>query len=305
MSFATIRSRPGPFGGVRLDRGYHVRVLPDFIRSRPLTYLLHAVIWCGLGVVGTLAVTKRFSRSPVELSESDDLVRWADVLRDRQVPPRVIYLQSGPIVLTPGVDASHENRSSVLLANKVTEAKLPGFSGSPEAWQAITRCVKAQFAPFAIEVTDERPTDPGYVMAIVGGHPHDLGMERKSGGLAPFSGGVIEDPVVFAFASRLGNAPRAVCETITKEVAHAFGLDHGYLCADVMSYLSGCGGKAFVDEDVPCGERHPRTCINGRSTQNSYQMLLSILGPRGNPSKGAARAAALEPAQPQAQNDPP
>ena len=61
--------------------------------------------------------------------------------------------------------------------------------------------------------------------------------------------------------------------------AHAYGLDHGYLCKDTMTYLSGCGNKSFVDKDVRCGEKKARDCADGKPTQNSYRRLLSVLGP--------------------------
>ena len=77
-------------------------------------------------------------------------------------------------------------------------------------------------------------------------------------GLAPFNGDVIARPVVFAFAAQLGNSVTQVCETIGMEVAHAYGLDHGYLCSDVMTYLRPCGPKKFVDKDVRCGEGKAR-----------------------------------------------
>jgi hypothetical protein len=46
-----------------------------------------------------------------------------------------------------------------------------------------------------------------------------------------------------------------------------------------MSYLDGCGAKAFQDLDAPCGVVSPQTCQCGGQTQNSYQALLAIFGP--------------------------
>ena len=116
-------------------------------------------------------------------------------------------------------------------------------------------------------------------MAVVGGKPDAVGYQsRHVGGLAPFSGEVVHDAVVFAFADTLRNRKRAVCNTIAMEVAHAYGLDHAYDCSDVMTYLPDCGPKYFRDKDVACGERKPRMCPGGRETQNSYRTLKELVG---------------------------
>jgi hypothetical protein len=98
--------------------------------------------------------------------------------------------------------------------------------------------------------------------------------------MAPFNGGVIPRAVVFAFAAEVRHEVRATCETIAMEVAHAYGLDHEYLCKDVMTYLGGCGSKSFVDKAAPCGEKKRRPCHDGAATQNSYRRLLEVLGAR-------------------------
>ena len=141
--------------------------------------------------------------------------------------------------------------------------------------------MKDLFSPFDVVVTDQQPTHRDYVLVVVGGRPSDIAMKSKHvGGLAPFNGQVIPRPVVFAFSAQLNHNVRAICETIGMEVAHAYGLDHGYLCKDVMTYLTGCGAKTFVDKDVPCGEKTKRTCEGGAPTQNSYQWLMRVLGAR-------------------------
>jgi hypothetical protein len=162
-------------------------------------------------------------------------------------------------------------------------AKLPGWKGTDKQWKAVMTCVQKLFAPFEVQVVDKRPTTgDDFVLVAVGGRPADIGVtDKRVGGLAPFNGGVIGTPVVFAFATALDNDTTAVCETIGMEVAHAYGLDHGYLCSDVMTYLRACGPKKFVDKDVPCGELEPRNCEGGEPTQNSFRTLLQVLGPRG------------------------
>jgi hypothetical protein len=169
--------------------------------------------------------------------------------------------------------------------------KLRGYRGTTKSWNLITRCVARQFAPFDIRVTDiEPPPGTSYVMAVVGGRPKDVGHPHRVGGLAPFNGDVVPGAVVFAFADELRNNTRATCEVIAMEVGHAFGLDHEYACPDVMTYLQGCGQKAFRDLDAKCGESAPRTCHGGAGTQNSFRHLMEVLGPHRAPVPAAARS---------------
>ena len=71
------------------------------------------------------------------------------------------------------------------------------------------------------------------------------------------------------------------CEIAAQEIAHAYGLDHEFLCDDPMTYLSGCGRKTFQDRTVSCGEYSARACkCSGQ--QNSYRALIDRLGPAGS-----------------------
>ncbi|HVK88961.1 MAG TPA: hypothetical protein VM513_32800 [Kofleriaceae bacterium] len=173
-------------------------------------------------------------------------------------------------------------------------AKLSGWKGSDKAWKQVVTCVQKLFAPFDVKVVDARPTTgEDFVLVAVGGKPAELGVtDQRVGGLAPFNGGVIGKPVVYAFASALNNDPKVTCETIGMEVAHAYGLDHGYLCSDVMTYLKPCGTKKFQDKDVRCGELEARDCEGGEPTQNSYRRLLQVLGPTKAPPPAPPAATA-------------
>jgi hypothetical protein len=150
------------------------------------------------------------------------------------------------------------------------------------------------YAPFNVTVTDERPTTDNFMLVVVGGKPTDLGIKNSHhvSGLAPFNGDVIPRAVVFAFAATANNDVQSVCETVGMETAHAYGLDHGYLCKDVMTYLTGCGKKeGFVDKDVRCGESKARDCEGGKPTQNSFRHLIAVLGPAGGTEPPATTVA--------------
>jgi hypothetical protein len=296
--------------------------------GRLLSTLAVALGVVALGTVAGLVIAKRQATGKWTFPTGDDVVRIGRRVSSQTEPPppppppRIIYLHSGPIRLVGGLDDAAGRRSSVVAsagaptgghthgaagggaatggataapaaATAPREVSLRGFRGSKKSWRQIVTCVEKLFAPFDVVVTETEPP-PGtrYVMAVVGGRPRDLGHKGRVAGLAPFSGGVVQNAVVFAFSDELGNRVRATCEVIGMEVAHAFGLDHAHHCKDVMTYLRGCGAKAFRDVDARCGESKPRDCHGGAATQNSYRRLLSVLGPAGGPAAepGDARA---------------
>lgn len=256
--------------------------------------LVLVVLFLTAGVIAGIVLVKRIETGTWQMPELGDFERI--VHRGARAPSRVIYLARDPVELRPGVDDASRGRSSVLASVRTKAAgagsatrgaiderpvKLPGWKGSDKSWKQVVACVRDLFAPFDVEVTDRRPSGDDFVLVAVGGRPTDLGVkDRKVGGLAPFSGDVIPRPVVFAFSAQLGHHVRKVCDTIGMEVAHAYGLDHGYHCGDVMTYLEACGKRAFLDKDIRCGESKPRACEGGAPTQNSYRRLLELLGPR-------------------------
>ena len=234
------------------------------------------------GVLLGMTVVNRIETGTWEVPDTEDFVRI--VLPAAPVPARTIFLERRVVELSPGRDDAPARVSSVVLSAANRPVKLPGWKGGDAKWKKVVTCVKALFAPFDVEVTDVAPTYTNYALVVVGGVPADVGVANKRvGGLAPFSGGVIPTPIVFAFSGALHNDVQAVCETVGMEVAHAYGLDHAFECKDVMTYLTGCGPKKFVDKDLPCGETEARVCEGGKPAQNSVRHLLGVLGPRPAP----------------------
>jgi hypothetical protein len=201
--------------------------------------------------------------------------------------PLPIYLNRFGGTYTCGNDDSATNRSSVVCGSDAGD--IGGFSGSDNQWNFVRDCVSDMFAPFNVYVTDIEPTGVDYVEAVVGGVPQDAGMPNGVGGVAPFTCGVIPNGIVYAFSDVYGNDMQGVCETVAQEVAHAFGLDHQFMCEDPMTYLGGCGAKSFQDVYSQCGEFEPRECQctgtdNDSAVQNSVQEMLTLLGaPRPTP----------------------
>jgi hypothetical protein len=239
---------------------------------------LVVLIGMTISVIAAVIVSVRVEEGAWRVPDKQDFVRIAR--RFDSKPSKVIYMERRAVELRPGDDYAAGGVSSVVAnaGNKLVKTR--GFTGGNAKWKSIMTCVKKMFAPFDVTVTDQRPSHDDFMMVVVGGKPADIGVGggHHVSGLAPFNGHAIPRAVVFAFAAAMQNEPRAVCETVAMEVAHAYGLDHAYLCKDVMTYLRGCGPKSFVDADVPCGESKTRTCEGGAKTQNSYRRLVEVLG---------------------------
>lgn len=168
-----------------------------------------------------------------------------------------------------------------------TEGKT-GADADPE-WTALLTCVREVYSAYDITVTDERPTNATYHLALVAGAPSDIGLPNDILGIAPLAGDCSpQDNVIsFSFANAHGGADRIsnLCWTVAQESAHAFGLDHEYefvdgtsTCTDPMTYRNDCGGQRFFrNKAAQCGEFSTRAC-KCATTQNSHAKLLALFG---------------------------
>ena len=160
--------------------------------------------------------------------------------------------------------------------------RIPRFGGGDRAWSGIVACVKEHYAPFQVDIVDEKPARGQFITAVIGGKASQLGLDdRWTNGVGPHSGRVIANAIVFIF-SKVGTGERDVenlCAVTAHEVAHALGLDHSFKCGDIMSYwLDRCGTRQFMDADAPCGEDEARECAGGHASQNSYRRLGELVG---------------------------
>jgi hypothetical protein len=189
-----------------------------------------------------------------------------------------LYLNRFGDAYSCGEDDAARNVSSIACSAEGSVAIIDAFSLGDAAWTEVLGCVTELFSPFSITVTDQEPLEGSYIEASVGGTPDQAGMSNGVGGVAPFACELIPRAVVYVFSGVYGDDTRSICETAAQELAHAFGLDHELLCEDPMTYLAGCGEKAFVDEWAPCGEYEPRACTCGGETQNSVQWMRDMFG---------------------------
>ncbi len=211
---------------------------------------------------------------------------------------RLIYLNRTGASLRPGVNDSRVQTSSVV-AHATTTAP---WDVSDADWQATMDCMSELWARFDVELTDRDPGNVPHIEALFGGSPTDVGLAPNFSGVSPFAVdcGVIENSIVFAFTDKIPKDPIRVCEVMSQEIAHSYGLDHELLASEVMSQLSYAHARAFEDQDVACGETTARPCgiatAPCRATQNSVQLLRDRLGDFGTTDAPVTTLQATEPA---------
>jgi len=196
---------------------------------------------------------------------------------------RTVYLNRSGVTLTPGVNDSRTNRSSII-SSRVT---IPPWNPSSTLWSQTVTCLREIFAPFDVQITETDPGDVPHMEAVLGGSPLLLGFGSTLMGVSPFSSTckVIESSVVFTFADVIPQHAQVICEITAQEIAHSYGLDHELLPADPMTYLSYAGKRRFQNVVAECGEKTPRPCgLTGspcRDRQNSYALLTERIGAAG------------------------
>jgi uncharacterized membrane protein YgcG len=193
---------------------------------------------------------------------------------------RIIYLNHNGVTLRPGNDDSRAQTSSIV-SGLSTVAK---WNVSDATWQATVACFKDIWSRFDVTITDVDPGNAPHMEAVFGGFPQDVGMPSGVGGVSPFTAdcAIIENSIVFTFTEVFPEDPQTICEVMSQEVAHSYGLDHELLASDPMTYLDYNGKRSFKDQLVSCGEFNARACgIGGsvcRNKQNSVQLLLQRIG---------------------------
>jgi len=196
---------------------------------------------------------------------------------------RTIFLNRHGTTLRPGVNDARVDTSSIVTRQTV----LDGWDATAVEWAETVGCMREIWSRFDVIVTDVDPKQTPHIEALFGGSPEDLGLPSNVGGVAPMAldCGIVENSIVFAFPDNLRGDPRSVCEVMSQEIGHSYGLDHELERADPMTYLSYAGDRTFQDRTAACGETAARPCgIAGsvcRPDQNTVQLLLARLGPAG------------------------
>ena len=172
-------------------------------------------------------------------------------------------------------------------------------------WNELVACMKTVYSPYDVLITDVKPTEGTYHMAIIAGFPSEVGFGNDILGVAPLAPNCasLDNVMSFSFANAHPSTLRInnLCWTAAQESAHAFGLDHTFkfldgksTCNDPMTYQIGCGGTRFFrNQPAKCGDFTEKACRCG-STQNSHQKLIDTFGP-GTPTYGNPTASITKP----------
>ena len=160
-----------------------------------------------------------------------------------------------------------------------------GYSGDPAVRQTLLDVITAQWAPFRVIVTGERPDASAapYVMAIVTADPPPAGFEGVAWVAFPDCGDGIPRDVAFVFnAPGDGFTTDQHANSTSQALARTFGIQR----TDSTGDISGVGGQ-FLDEcamrleDPPCAAHDPGLCGGDATQQNAYRELEALLGLRG------------------------
>lgn len=219
----------------------------------------------------------------------------------------VIYLDFDGTTLTGGYDDATRNVSSIVYSINKSSITVPAFDPSwystsktrDQVVADITALVRTYYAPFNVDIVTARPTSGDYVMVAVGGLPglinQPCGQASCVLGLAPLdcqttSRGITynsqgDKEVVLAFSdaaqyqrgANYDMKVQIVAVTIAQESAHAYGLGHVNSNTDIMSPTATGQATGFNNQAVAYADN--MNCANGQGTQNSYQLLMQILGP--------------------------
>jgi len=209
---------------------------------------------------------------------------------DQQATSRTIYLNRDGAILTPGLNDSRSDRSSIVSEPVV----ITPWDIDDATWNETVDCMRDMYRRFDVTITDVDPGDAPHIEAIFGGHPHDVGLEDGVAGVSPFTTdcSVVENSIVFTFTDVLPDDSQLMCEIMAQEIAHSYGLDHQLTPEDPMTYLEYDGDREFQDQMADCGEFESRDCgIDGsvcRDGQNSVAVLTGRLGKRDAEGSNAA-----------------
>ncbi len=190
-----------------------------------------------------------------------------------------LYLDFDGATVTrgPACSSSADMCSYVVKCESGT-ATVPAFSGTEAQRLAILTMVRHFYAPFDIDVVDQKPAAGPYTLCIVGGQPTDICFEGgRAAGVAPLDchdlNGDID--VVFAFSDASRNDPHLTAVAIAQESAHSYGLEHTSVITDIMyPYLSGVE-EGFLDSEMSV----ERSFGCRGEAQNSFLVLDQVLGP--------------------------
>lgn len=193
---------------------------------------------------------------------------------------KTVYLNRDGATLRPGANDARAHTSTIV-SQPTTIAP---WEVTDALWTATVACMRETWSRFDVTFVEIDPGSASHMEALFGGTAADIGRPLNIAGIAPFAAdcSIVENATVFAFVDSLPQDPQLICEVMSQELGHAYGLDHVLLASDPMSYLAFDGKKTFQDTPAECGEKTARPCGLGttacRAQQSSVQLLLARIG---------------------------
>ncbi|MBS0557369.1 MAG: hypothetical protein JSR27_08150 [Proteobacteria bacterium] len=194
--------------------------------------------------------------------------------------PKLVYLNTciGGCPIYAGNDNAVNRYSSVIYGAVTVQP----FAYSSDTFAQIAACTRAVLEPFNIKLTVHDPGNLPRDEVLLTTTGTSMGLQDGIGLMAPFTGAYQPNTLGFVFASAFGGNVDEVCWSTAMVIGELFSLNRVTPCADLMSFASGCGEKAFTNADSACDGTNfgtPGKCFSGASTQNSFAILTTIAGP--------------------------
>ena len=224
------------------------------------------------------------------ISSADE--RVAELGQHRGDPIPVVGAQPGPVAqsgsvifvnfdgaeLSGGVDDATQNVTQIA---DLVGTFAPYGDGSKRS--AVMQAVHADWAPYGVMLTDDRPSSGAYTMNMVGPtNPFDD--DRL--GVAPLDCNDAQtfSNITFAFHSADDGFSAAItATTISQEIAHSYGLEHVNEPGDIMNPYNAGGDPGFTDDCLPlsdtplCPSQHEAECGTD-DEQNAHRELVARFG---------------------------
>jgi uncharacterized protein (TIGR03382 family) len=193
--------------------------------------------------------------------------------------PKILFANFDGAVLTGNADCSSAptNCSHIVMTNQVD---YPAFSGTAVERQEIIDNLNRYYADFNVQIVTTRPTAAHYAMIMIGGTPDVVGQNSNYLGVGPLDCGEMNpDDITFVWSAHpaLHNDPVQVAVTAAQEAAHAYGLGHTQDQMDIMYPVLVGGEVGFLNRDMLMP--NDGSDCSGTGRQNSYQLLMSNVGP--------------------------
>jgi hypothetical protein len=135
----------------------------------------------------------------------------------------------------------------------------------------VQEYLDAWYADFNLVFTFTRPPTGDYYVIVITSQGLWCDQNSAEAGVAFFN--CNDNPGQAGFAFECGRNPRTCATIIAHEHAHMVGLEHTLITADIMNQMVQATATGFADQEARTGDG---LC---QGTQNSYQQMLSAMGP--------------------------